>query len=517
MNQNRLLEFKQFNFDLMGYVPNETQIPVHDSTASVLLVNGGEGSGKSFVTSAEVASRYGRWKRVLFAAYKAESASNESDYLYDLLNRIGAVVNYSKPKTGNIEIKCKNGAIVESVTTHAEAERAISGTGKSYDIIAMLEAGKQKYSVFLACLLRISRTGGLLILSGTVEQSEVWYPDLIRKLQEDEQRRKDMNAQVVILPTWGNKKLYPLGRDDPKIKLLEKELTPELFAERLAGIPSPPEGLVIKGFSYLTHVFEWVKFNPKYPVEVAIDPGWSGSHYSVSFIQEFPRIYTRQFYPELPDSNRMDVFVIADLYLNYTTHEDIIEVAKNLECWQNVSGGVGDVIMKTHPQADRAPIDVWKEKGGIFLRAQPVSVDDNVDRHKTFIKDPATMGHDPITHLPDYNTGYPRIFFNPSCKGIVEYGLWKKKVVGEGLYGKPDDKYCDFTKAIGYYLIDRFGRVEKMVRDNNVAMGNRVTLEQSKTQLPATLDSVHTRPQLGRRNQSASYVVSGSRKANRIG
>lgn len=489
MNQTKLLDLKQFNFETMGYTPNETQMPVHLSTALVLFVNGGEGSGKSYVTSAEVASRYGNWKRVLFAAYKAESASNEADYLYEFLNEIGAVKAYSKPKTGNIEIKCRNGAIIESVTTHAEGERAISGTGKSYDIICILEAGKHKYSVFLSCLLRISRTGGLLILSGTVEQSEIWYPDLIRKLQEDEQRRKDMQAQVVILPTWGNKKLYPLGREDPKIKMLEKELTPELFMERLAGVPSPPEGLVLKGFSYLTHVFDWVQYDPKSFVGLAIDPGYSGSHYSVAFIQEHPRIYTRQFYPELPDTQTIDVWVIASLYLNYTVHEEVIELAKEFPFWSHVNYGVGDVIMKTHPQADRAPIDVWKEKANVFLEAEPISIQDNIDRHRTFLKDPATIKIDPLTGFKDMATGYPRIFYNPECKGLEEYGQWKKKLIAEGLYGKPDEKYCDLMKSIGYYLINRFGRIEKRIKSQGASVGERVTMEQAKQTLPTTLQA----------------------------
>lgn len=492
---------KQVVFDSVGYEPLPMQAPAHESDAQVIILTGGEGSGKSITTSAEIMARYPTWRRVLFAAYKAESAGNESDYLYGFLNKIGAVKQYRKPKSGAIELITRDGAVVESVSTYAEGERAVSGTGKNYDVIAMLEAGKQKYSVFLACLLRISRTGGLLILSGTIERSEPWFPDLLRKLKDDEKRRAEMNAQIVVMPTWENRLMYPGGREDPKVVMLEKELGTDLFLERLGGEPTPPEGLVLRGFSFLTHVFDWVTYDPKYPVFVAIDPGYSGSHYSVNFIQEHTRAYTRQFYADLPDASLTDVWVIGDLYLNYTTHEEVIALSKELEWWSHIQGGVGDVVMKTHPMADRAPVDVWKEKGGIWLRGQPVGIQDGIDRHRTFLIDPATK--------------YPRIFFNPSCQGIVEYGLWKKRLIGENLYGPPEDKNCDFTKAIQYYLIDRFGRVEHQSTSKVVVGGQRVTLDKAQTQMPATVGLPHPQIQQPMLRKSSMFV-SGPRTKRKV-
>lgn len=495
---------KQHWFGVANYQPQLAQQPVHDSLASLVVISGGEGSGKSQTTSAEIAARFPTWQRVLFVCYKSESASNEADYLYEFLHGVKAARSYSKPKSGNIEILAKNGAVVESVSTYAEGERAVSGTGKSYSIIAMLEAGKQKYSVFLACLLRITRTGGLLILSGTIERSEPWFPDIIRKLQEDAKRRAEMDAEVVIIPTWENRILYPLGRDDPKIQMLENELGADLFNERCGGQPSVPANLIFKEFSYDTHVKEWCQYDPKYPVFVAVDPGYSGSHYSVNFIQEHPRPYTRQFDAGLPDAPLTDVFVIGDLYLDHAVHEEVIALAKELPWWSHIQSGVGDVVMKTHPMADRAPVDVWREKAGIFLRGQPVGIDDGIDRHHTFLKDPRTR--------------MPRLFFNPSCTGIREYSLWKRKEVGEGIYGDPEKTNCDFTKALQYFLIDRFGRVEKSIRDNLSAGGERVTLDMAKTELPAIVgiaQRVPSGPVV--RRPSNTYVVAERRGAKRIG
>jgi hypothetical protein len=466
MDYDRLQRIKHKNFEFMKYAPQPIQVQVHESKANVLIISGGEGSGKSLVTASEIACRFGTWKRVLLACYKSESAKNEANYLYKFLKRFGAVESYSTPKNGSLELITRDGSIVESVSTFTEGARAISGTGKSYDIIAMLEAGKQRYEVFQACLLRASRTGGLLILSGTIEKSEPWFADVINRLQGE----NELGAQVVIMPTWENRTLYPGGRSDPKIRAIEKELGEDLFLERCAGKPAPLHSLVLKEFSFLTHVYDWVKYDPASRVEAWIDYGYSGSHYSVAFVQFHPRAYTRQFRAELPDAPLSDVFVIGDLYLDHATHEEVIAQAKTLPWWNHVSGGVGDVVGRTHPQAGQSPFDVWRDKAGLALRGEYILVADNVDRHRTFLK--------------DQPTGAPRMFFSPKCKGVREYGLWKRKEIGENLYGDPEAKNCDFMKAVGYGLIDHFGRVDGHIRPQVLAFSERPRTEDMSQQLP---------------------------------
>jgi len=461
-----LQKLKTINFELMRYQPLPSQQPVHTSPAKVLVISGGEGSGKSCVTAAEIAGRFGMWQSVLFVCYKSESAKNEGDYLYQYLKSFNAVQEYSTPKNGNITLTTLNGGLVESVSTFAEGARAVSGTGKSYDIIAMLEAGKQRYEVFQACLLRASRTGGLLILSGTIEKSEPWFADVINRLGGE----NDLNAQVVIMPTWENQLLYPGGRHDPKIKAIENELGEDLFLERCAGKPAPLHSLVLKEFSFLTHVYDWVKFDPQTLVEAWIDYGYSGSHYSIAFVQFHPRAYTRQFRKELPDVPLTDVWVIGDLYLDHATHEEAISVCKRMPWWNHVQSGVGDVVGRTHPQAGQSPFDVWRDKAGLALRGQYILVADNVDRHRTFLK--------------DQRTSQPRMFFHPSCKGVREYGLWKRKEIGENLYGDPETRHCDFMKAVGYGLIDHFGRVDSHIKPTAISFGEKPLFEDMQKAIP---------------------------------
>lgn len=499
----KLLELKQLNFKFMGYQPQMTQEQVHRATSNIILVSGGEGSGKSVVTASEIASRYGTWKKVLLVCYKTKSATNESDYLYDFLKNFGAVKEYHKPEGGNISLTTRDGCIVESVSTYAEGARAVTGTGKSYDIIAMLEAGKQKYEVFLACLLRMTRVkDSVLMLSGTIEKSEPWFPDVINRLS---QPNNELGAQVIIMPTWENRSIYPLGLDDPQIKSIRNELGEDLFLERCAGKPAPSHALVFKEFSFLTHVFDWVKYDPHQAVEAWIDYGYSGSHYSILFAQFHPRAYTRQFKSDLPDAPLTDVFIIGDLYLDHATHEDAIIECKKLPWWNHVTTGVGDVVGKTHPQAGQSPFEVWQDKANLALRGQYILVPDNIDRQHTFLKDPMTNA--------------PREFFNPSCKGLVEFTRWKRKEIGENLYGEPEKQNCDFLKANGYGLVDNFGRVERLHPPQAIAFGERPIFDDMDKQLPniSSIPGMNTPLRQPSIVQQHPQYIAVRRKQNKIG
>lgn len=498
MDTQKLIDLKHFNYNFMGYTPQPLQERVHESGARILIISGGERGGKSITTAAEIASRYGTWSSVLIVCYKSKSAKNEANDIYQFLEKFGAVKKFDCPEEGTIELITKDGMKIESVSTYAEGARAVSGTGQSYDVIAMVEAGKQKYEVFQSCLIRASATSALLIISGTIEKSQPWFPDVIRRLEGE----NDLGAKVFYLPTWENRYYYT-GRNDPKILAIEKEIGEDLFLERCAGKPAPSHSLVLKEFSYLTHVFDWVNYDPSQTVEAWIDYGYSGSHYSVAFVQFHPRAYTRQFYPTLPDAPLTDVWVIGDLYLSHAVHEEVITQAKHKPYWNHVTGGVGDVVGKTHPQAGQSPFDVWRDKANIALRGQYILVDDNIDRQITFLKDPSTQ--------------MPRIFFNPSCKGIAEFGRWKRKEIGENIFGSAEAKNCDFLKALGYGLIDHFGRIEKHSVPQVIAVGKRVSIDQSAERLPTEMGTRQPVTQVVMPSPRQQYVVVPRHHRNPLG
>src|SRR5512142_997586 len=91
MNLQKLNDYKLTNLAAAQYQPLPAAAPIHKATERVLLISGGEGSGKSYLTAAEIVARYGLWRLVYIVGPKYDSAHKEIDYCYDYLSRFGAV------------------------------------------------------------------------------------------------------------------------------------------------------------------------------------------------------------------------------------------------------------------------------------------------------------------------------------------------------------------------------------------------------------------------------------------
>lgn len=428
LNSAARRQVKQVNFEAVGYVPNAQQVPIHMSEAGIVMVSGGEGSGKSYVTAADVIGRNPFWRLGYFVGPKYESAHKECDYLYQWLKQIGATTKemYSRPTRGKIRLETTHGQVVESLSSE-EGPKAITGTGESPDWIWMVEAGKQTYNIYLACLVRVNRVGGFLGLSGTPEESEFWYPQLYDRFQaENPEGGKSYN-----LPTWTNTALYPGGRSDPKIKQLEAVLTPAKFMERLGGVPQKPANLVYPEMDYATHV----KFAPYWsgdsawrhlPVEVWVDPGYDGA-YAVNAVQIRDDV----------------VWQIDEVYVQYGFASDVILQCKERPWWDQVKGGVIDVAGRQHPGM-RSHIEIWRDEAQLELDSVRVLVDDGVQRHQTFLKSPFS--------------GEPRVFHDPRCVNTLqEYGLYKRHPET----GVIIDKFNHALKAFSYGEVYHFGLADE--------------------------------------------------------
>lgn len=446
MARKRWANLKQIAriFRRLGYKPRHLA-KFHLDRRRLKLLSGGEGAGKSLGAALDVAGDFPFWKLVYIVGPSYDQCRKEFQYLAEallLLNATDASLIH-EPKEGRCSLRTYTGA--EIVTVSAEdGPKAITGKGESPDIILLVEAGKLSYDIYLTARARVARARGKLIVSGTIEETERWYPELIDRWRGD----NTDGGKSFIVPTWANRVTYPGGINDPEIIALRFNFDPDKFKERFGAEPSPPASLIFKAFSFETHVRAEVGYLSQYPVEVWIDPGYSGSFYSVLFVQIVERAVTREHLLDLPDVPVKDVWIIDELYLQHAVHEEVILAAQEKEFWSAVKGGVGDVVMKTHPMAGDAPVDVWSQKANVFLRAQPIKIQEGIDRHRTFLKDPA-------------HGGMPRLFINPGCKGLTgEYTRWKRKKIGEYLYGPPEATNCDALKALNYGLIDHFGHVD---------------------------------------------------------
>jgi hypothetical protein len=320
------------------------------------------------------------------------------------------------------------GQVVESLSSE-EGAKAITGTGESPELIAMVEAGKQSYEAFLACAARVNRVGGTLILSGTIEQSERWYPDLYEAYQAE----NPAGGVSFKLPTWCNTVRYPGGREDPKIKQLESLYPPDLFQERFGGEPCKPANLVLPEFTFATHVRPapyWLGDSAwkDLPVEVWVDPGYAGA-YAVLAVQ----------------IKGDTVWVVDEVYVRQGFASDVILACKARPWWPQVKGGVIDIAARQH-QGMKSHVEVWRDEAGVMLNSVRVLVDDGIQRHRTFLRNPLT--------------GEVRLWHDVRVKNsCAEYGLYKRNPDT----GAVIDRDNHAMKAISYGLVWHFGLGDVMV------------------------------------------------------
>lgn len=113
-------------------------------------------------------------------------------------------------------------------------------------------------------------------------------------------------------PSWANSVVYPGGRDDPEIKLLEATTTPEWFAQEIGADFASFVGKIFPEWDEALHVTD-VKFNPDWPNYMAFDWGYTNPLAAIEF----------QISPD------DEVYIWREHYLSFTTLNDHIDILKN--------------------------------------------------------------------------------------------------------------------------------------------------------------------------------------------
>ncbi len=360
-----------------------------------------------------------------------ELARPEFIYLLEIGGRSGALdlSTVSEPRVGPCSVKTTSGAVI---TTHSsQDEKRLAGIAPSG--ILMTEAAQQTWETFLRLRARVGERRAPLLLSGTLEAGMKWYTDL----WESWQSANMDGGRSFSVPTWANWAIYPGGRQDPEIKALEATFPPDVFMERFGAVPCPPATLVFREFSHVPHVKACL-FNPGLPVQVWVDPGYAHA-YAVLAVQIDDMEYGTA-------GRTMKVVKgIDEVYERGITAQDIIMQCKERNWWRRVKGGVIDVAGRAHPGME-SHVEIWRKAAGIYLRSEKVPIPDGILRHRTFLRDP--------------ETGLPRLFHDPKCRGtIAEYGMYKYQTVKENRPQKelPQDVNNDAMKAIAYGLVGNFG------------------------------------------------------------
>jgi hypothetical protein len=98
-------------------------------------------------------------------------------------------------------------------------------------------------------------------------------------------------------PSWDNPAVYPGGRNDPEIKLVEETTLTPWFLQEYAAEFSAFVGKIYEVFKDSTHVKK-VEFNPAWPNYIAFDWGFTNPLAAIEFqVDPFDRIHVwREYY-----------------------------------------------------------------------------------------------------------------------------------------------------------------------------------------------------------------------------
>lgn len=443
--QNRLPTGHTQNYYIRSITPCPS-VPVKclevDSPSHLFLI------GKTFIpthnsrsAAMDAIPRMFGGKLFWLVAADYDRTSAEFGYLVDGFQKLGFEVRATKRvDPGNIRIPALD---ITILTKSAKDPRKLAK--EAPDGIIGCEASQLAYEDYLRLLGRTAPHKAWMTLSGTMEGSLGYYPELFERGQIATEEFASFS-----LPTWSNFYLYPGGENDPEILRIKNSMSADWFSERFGGKPVPPKGRVFKEFANAIHVgtgglFE---FDKNLPVYIWVDPGYSAiteSAYAVEVAQRYGD----------------DIYIVDEIYERGLVTSEIIDVCKKQRWWDKRDKGTVDIAAKQH-QAMPAVVEVWLKEGKFRLSSNRVEIMEGIELLKRFLK------VNPVTNKPNF-------FINLKCRGIIsELGgapspfsgqtcvyRWKESREGEIIGKTPEDKYNHGIKAVIYGLVDLMGYTPK--------------------------------------------------------
>ena len=423
-----------------GYSPIPPIAAAHIHPARAVQLTGGVRVGKSLASAMEAVAWSPYSNLIWFGAHSYDLTRQEFDYTVEALISLGWVdpANVSLPSSRYQPCAMETawGCVIETRTL---SDAASSMVARAPDLLIICEPGLLTQNIIWRARERLSTRRGRLWMAGTLENSLSWYSDLTTRWAK---WPNDDGGKSLAAPSWENHYSFPGGRDDPEIKILERELGPALFAARVEG-RAGMSGLLVFGDLFTgRHIVnvDLIRIDDdgrSYPVEIAVDPGYANpSVYWVGAIQRVGRY----------------IHVIDEIVRQKAQHGDVILEAMTRPWWPQVVGGVVDPWAgASHIFGSSSVIEEWYDQAKILLRydkANRVSIREAIQRHRYYLLDP-------------YNDE-PRILINPRCERMIwEYRHWREHQsdkLNVGTNRNPVDRDCDAMKAMSAYLVDMHRR-----------------------------------------------------------
>ena len=453
------------------YTPTAAQEAFHKHQGRLKLVAGGIRAGKSYSTAMEFIGECAVTNGLIWIVgpdYAQGKA--EFKYLYDAFKLIGWVAKESMPEKGAQVMTLTNGCRIE--TKSSDDTRALASFAPN--ALLMVEAGQQTHETYLKVLERALQHNAKVVLSGTFEGALSWYAEMFMKWQAVNKEK----GKSFSIPSWSNTVEFPGGREDEKIKDLENSMPPELFAERCGAVPYKPAGLVHRVFDHARNVAE-LEFNKNWGIELAIDPAqhtyaclaiqWKAQTLAEWWYTDKLAEYKRredipppeQFTPEQLAQEWTRVRVIDEVYEHNIFAQDIIPIVMARPWFKSLNlrnAGTID-IAGTYKTANLSQTKIWRDIAGASFRHNFIFIEESINVVNVRLKavDPLGVPLLQFSHKMRQDKG-----MDGKAMGLIaEMGLYKYPPWNEGgnVSNKPVDANNDASKALAYWLYDRFGPV----------------------------------------------------------
>jgi hypothetical protein len=300
-------------FSNVGYVPHAKQWLYHNSRARFRLANCGRRFGKSTMAGRDLSLRLFEADRIFWIVGPTyDLGEKEFRVIWDDLivkQKLGKSKRVKKAynkKQGSmwIEFPWKTRLEVRS------ADHPENLVGEALDHVIMSEAAKHRedtWERFIRPALADRRGSADF---PTTPEGYNWLWSIWMMGKDD----AFPEYESWKFPSWDNKTVYPGGRQDPEILLLERTMSPEAFAQEIGADFGAFVGKIYPEWDVEQHVRN-VPFIPALPNYIAFDWGYTNPLAAIEF-------------QVTPDDK---VRIWREHYKSYTTLPEHINILKNRE------------------------------------------------------------------------------------------------------------------------------------------------------------------------------------------
>lgn len=279
-------------FELIKYQPHGRQWLYHNSKARFKIPVAGRRFGKSMMVGKDVQpTLLIPNKRVWVVGPTYDLGEKEFRVIWDdmivklAFGREPRVKKAYNKKQGNMFIEFPWNTRVEV----RSADKGDNLVGEKLDRAVMSEAAKhskETWDRYIRPALADNRGNADF---GTTPEGMNWLHEI---WQYGQNKSTDFEAyESWKYPSWENSYVYPGGRTDPEILLLERTMPREWFLQEIAADFTSFMGRIYSEFEEVTHV-KACPFNPNWPNYMCFDWGFRNPLAAIEFqVDPMDRIY----------------------------------------------------------------------------------------------------------------------------------------------------------------------------------------------------------------------------------